>query len=75
MNKSQNSDCLNGVLQSLLAIYNELRSTRDNTESSTEAYESLERQLSGMRRQAAKLIEEVAACAMARWERDFGLRY
>lgn len=60
------------TLQDLLRDYTALRAVRDDTEPSTPKYDSIERRLAGMCRQAIKLINEINPNDTA-WKRAFGL--
>lgn len=60
------------ALQDLLRDYEALRAVRDDTEPSLPKYDTVERRLSGMRRQAAKLINDLNPNDTA-WKRAFGL--
>lgn len=60
------------ALQDLQRDYEAMRALRDVTEPSLPKYDSIERRLAGMRRQAAKLIHQLDPSATA-WKRAFGL--
>ena len=60
------------ALQDLQRDYEALRALRDATEPSTSKYNSIERRLAGMRRQAVKLINDLNPNDTA-WKRAFGL--
>ena len=60
------------TLQDLQRDYNALRALRDDTEPSLPKYDSIERRLAGMRRQATKLINQLNPNDVA-WKRAFGM--
>ena len=75
MNKPTGTHAMNALvnaLQDLQRDYNALRAERDGTEPSTRAYDSIERRLAGMRRQATKLINQLNPSDVA-WKRAFGM--
>lgn len=63
--------CVN-ALQDLQRDYNATRALRDGTEPSLPAYDSLDRRLASMRRQATKLINQLNPNDVA-WQRAFGM--
>lgn len=65
------NECVN-TLQDLQRDYDALRALRDRTEPSLPAYDSIERRLAGMRRQATKLINQLSPSNVA-WKRAFGM--
>lgn len=60
------------ALQDLRRDYEALGAVRDKAEPSTSWHASIERRLAGMRRQAAKLINDLNPSDTA-WKRAFGL--
>ena len=60
------------ALQDLRRDYEAIRAQRDAVEPSTARYAVIERRLAGMRRQAAKLINDLNPNDTA-WKRTFGL--
>ena len=75
MNPPTGTHALNAIvntLQDLQRDYNALRALRDDTEPSLPKYDSIERRLAGMRRQAAKLINQLNPNDVA-WKRAFGM--
>ena len=75
MNPPTGTHALNAIvntLQDLQRDYNALRALRDDTEPSLPKYDSIERRLAGMRRQATKLINQLNPNDVA-WKRAFGM--
>ncbi len=75
MNQPTGTPAMNiivNALQDLLRDYEAFRAMRDDTAPSTAKYDSIERRLAGMRRQAAKLINDLNSSDTA-WKRAFGL--
>ncbi len=67
-------NALNDALQALLRDYDALRAVRLETAPSTPKHDAIERRLAGMRRQAAKLIEQLnSSNTRVAWKRTFGL--
>lgn len=75
MNKPTGTHAANArvnTLQDLLRDYDAMRAMRDDTEPSLPKYDSIERRLAGMRRQATKLINELNPNDVS-WKRAFGM--
>ena len=66
------TNALVNTLQDLLRDYDAMRALRDDTEPSLPKYDSIERRLAGMRRQAKKLIDELNPSDVS-WKRAFGM--
>jgi hypothetical protein len=66
------ANALVNALQDLRRDYDAVRAVRDDTEPSSPKHEGADRRLAGMRRQAAKLINDLNPNDTA-WKRAFGL--
>jgi hypothetical protein len=67
-------NALDEALQVLLHDYDALLRVRMDTEPSTSGHDAIERRLSGMRRQAVKLIDQLGSSEVrVAWKLTFGL--
>lgn len=84
MNPPTGTFAVNATLSALVILqrdYDAMRALREKTEPSLPKYDSIERRLGGMRRQATKLIDQLGDAIEARyrqdettaWKRAFGL--